>query len=98
MISWREKIWVKIVALTISGVFLFTEVTWAARADWSFSMPEATPNTNQETPYNSGFNDVLWQIYQDITSFLIPSAHAYEEPYSYNHDRQKALPVLTDST
>ena len=38
--SWREQLWVKIVAITIAGVFLFSEVTWAARANFSLSLPQ----------------------------------------------------------
>jgi len=77
MSNWREHLWVKIIALTIAGVFLFSEVTWAARADFSLSLPQISLS-----PYNNSSNtnwrDSLWQIYKNITSFLAPAAHAYE--------------------
>ncbi|RLE37892.1 hypothetical protein DRJ17_05500, partial [Candidatus Woesearchaeota archaeon] len=74
MVNWREKIWVKIIALTIVGVFTFSEVTWAARADYTYSLPDEG-NTYQQQA-SSGPGQFLWQIYQAISSFLLPSAHA----------------------
>ena len=85
MINWREKIWIKIIALTIAGVFLFSEVTWAARADFRLSLPGENPTANTQTPQPS-LGDFLWQIYHEVTSFLIPKAFADENtnPYPYH--------------
>ncbi|MDD5669061.1 MAG: hypothetical protein PHE58_03395, partial [Candidatus Omnitrophica bacterium] len=79
MINWRKQIWLKIVALTICGVFLFSDVTWAARFDYRFSIPEDktvsslpnTQNVNDDT-------DFMSQIFQDMLSFLSPRAFAQE--------------------
>ena len=88
MSNWREQLWLKIIALTISGVFLFSEVTWAARANFAFSLPQNRLESN--TAPQGSWRDGLWQIYQQISSFLIPSAHAEVTPY--DKDSYRALP------
>jgi hypothetical protein len=89
MSTWRKQLWVKIVALTVAGVFLFSEVTWAARANFTFSLPQAQ-NYNP-FPSQGNWRDKLWQIYQDIASFLVPAAYA-DEITTYNRERYNHLP------
>jgi hypothetical protein len=96
MSSWREKIWVKITALTIAGVFLFSEVTWAARADFTFSLPKIDSSTPAQTTSSPRLGDSLWQILQELTSFLLPAAHAkgIDDVTFYNNKRYNTMPVL----
>lgn len=92
MSSRRDKIWLKIAALTVAGVFLFSEATWAARLEITFAAPEVSATTPTKThPFNLG--DILWQIYQEITFFLIPVAHA-EEISPYKNKDNQVLPAL----
>ncbi|MFH0739137.1 MAG: hypothetical protein V2A59_04710, partial [Candidatus Omnitrophota bacterium] len=74
MSNWREQIWLKVVALTVCGVFLFSEVTWAARTDIGGSLPQATQTTQEQNP---GFFGFIKQVVNSVGEFLLPEAAAY---------------------
>ncbi|MDD4980038.1 MAG: SpvB/TcaC N-terminal domain-containing protein [Candidatus Omnitrophica bacterium] len=87
----RQRLWLKIVALTISGVFLFSEVTWAARADYHISLPQTEQTSYPQIPQPK-LGDFLWNIYQGIASFIVPLAHA-EEISSCLNDNPGVMPA-----
>ncbi|MDD5099262.1 MAG: hypothetical protein PHP35_02880, partial [Candidatus Colwellbacteria bacterium] len=90
MNNWREKLWLKFVAVTLCGVFLFTEVTWAARADITVSLPHDTvPATRNQIP-QAEISNFISDILHDLTSFLVPSAYAAQkDPYSVMESSKK---------
>ncbi|MFH1397400.1 MAG: hypothetical protein ABIH27_02480, partial [Candidatus Omnitrophota bacterium] len=77
MNSWRAKLWFKIVALTIVGVFLFSEVSWAARTDVGLVLSSNLPQVPQPTSQPANENN-LWKIFQEFVNSVIPSAYAQE--------------------
>ncbi|MEK6714575.1 MAG: hypothetical protein AABY43_00830, partial [Candidatus Omnitrophota bacterium] len=93
MSNWREHLWVKIVALTIAGVFLFSDITWAARSDFTLYLPPVDAQHNQpNAPRQSDWRDSLKEILQDIKSFIIPEADAREITVS-ERDKPTNLPA-----
>ncbi|MFA5090164.1 MAG: hypothetical protein WC510_03900, partial [Candidatus Omnitrophota bacterium] len=92
MSNWREQIWLKITALTIAGVFAFSEVTWAAKADMSIFLPVAQQAAQAgQIPFNP-VNPFL-KIIQGINNFILPSATAAETPY-YDPNENRYIPIL----
>ena len=67
MYNWRKKLWFKIVALTIVGVFLFSEVTWAARTDVGLVLPSNLPQVPQQAPQTANENN-LWKTFQEFNN------------------------------
>ncbi|MEI6631117.1 MAG: hypothetical protein WCL25_00690 [bacterium] len=80
MSNWREQIWLKVVALTVCGVFLFSEVTWAARTDIGGSLPKAEQNTSVQIPAESqsGFIGFLKGLANSVSNFFLPEALAVD--------------------
>ncbi|MBM3255664.1 MAG: hypothetical protein FJZ08_05115, partial [Candidatus Omnitrophica bacterium] len=80
MSNWRDKIWVKIVALTVAGVFLFSDITWAARTDIGGYLPKAEQNTSLQIPAEpqSGFAGFLKGLANSISNFFLPEALAVD--------------------
>ncbi|MCM8780874.1 MAG: hypothetical protein NC908_03000, partial [Candidatus Omnitrophica bacterium] len=94
MSNWRQKLWVKMVALTLAGVFSFSEVTWTAKADYRIFLPETSNPGYQGGISESEVGDFFEQLYQAITSFLLPRVFANEITfYNYYNHRNQILPV-----
>ena len=93
MHNWRKKIWFKIVALTICGVFLFSELTWAARTDVRLSLPPDSSQNNTPQATKTNFNDIIWEFYKGVSSFLIPSAHAAVDPDEILFKKERTMSV-----
>mgnify|MGYP001603328926 CR=1 FL=1 len=98
MVNWREKIWMKILCLTVAGIFSFQEFTWAAKADLSLSLPPAVSSSSQEAVHPTGLKNILNNIFQKISSFLSPSAYAYEVSNTGGQMAYNILPALNDKT
>jgi hypothetical protein len=65
--SWRKTIWFKSIALTIAFVFLVHDISWAAKSDFRFALPNQpsqpyqsqksqTQQTQQTQPYQDSIN------------------------------------------
>ena len=85
----QKKIWIKVIALSVVAVFLFSEVTWAAKAEFGFHF--VLIQDNNPSAQEARFGDTLWQVYQAISSFFLPSAHAEVDPYP--QEKSRTLPV-----
>ncbi len=62
------------------GVFLFSEVTWAARSDYRYTVPSVPYQGNNPLPIapKSGLKETIWQMFQKISNALIPQAYAFD--------------------
>jgi len=81
--GWRKYLWFKVVALAVCAVFLFTDLSWAARNnDLKFSAGSSRPAQQPYQQKQPGMKDGLIQFFQDLSSMLMPAAHAAETPVS----------------
>jgi hypothetical protein len=94
LINWRGKLWIKIVAMNLVGIFLFSEVSWTRRLNFFDFLPAITaPQLLYEQNYQK-------DLARKIQDFFMPSAYAEDSVFDdvYKAETQDLMPVLQEKT
>ncbi|HOU36416.1 MAG TPA: hypothetical protein PK562_04015, partial [Candidatus Omnitrophota bacterium] len=97
MYNWRKKLWFKVVAFTMIGVFLSSDFGWAARNDYRISLPNNLTNQQPyQKPDQGTLKDTVSGFLNRITRFLAPDAYAFDFSSSYGSNFESISAAATE--